>query len=276
MNRHNLSDGQSFAPIPQQQAMQAPFQWGKGGRRMTADQIAREREIAEAMSAVDYSPIHSPWQGLARLGENIMGGLRARDANKAEQSNLDYSDDILQSLMNPGGVPSASGAPGVASPAPGANTDRLAAILGNPYASPQVKAVAEQRLKIEMAKQSANLKSQFDTWDDNAGNRWRLGANGMPEMIFHDRNAKRIPQKVFDADGNEYIEYVEVPNAYGPNGQPLQPQAAAPAPMAELPAGYTVEGPPSIDAAPPPPGADAMAKARAEADAWMKLNGITR
>lgn len=161
MNRHNLSDGQSFAPIPQQQAMQAPFQWGKGGRRMTADQIAREREIAEAMSAVDYSPIHSPWQGLARLGENVLGGLRARDANKAEQSNLDYSDEILQSLMNPGGVPSASGAPGVASPAPGANTAHLAAIVGNQFVSPQVQALAKRQLDMADFETKQRLQSQY-------------------------------------------------------------------------------------------------------------------
>lgn len=150
-----------LAGIPQQQAMQEPFRWGSGGRRMTPEQIAREREIAEAMSAVDYSPIQSPWQGLARLSENVLGGLRGREANKAEQANLDYSDEILQSLMNPGGVPSASGAPGVASPAPGANIGQLSAILANPYVSPQVQALAKRQLDMADFETKQQLQAQY-------------------------------------------------------------------------------------------------------------------
>lgn len=161
MNRHNLSDGQSFGPIPQQQAMQAPFQWGAGGKRMTPDQIAREREIANAMLGVDYSPIQSPWQGLARVSENLLGVLGKRKADKAEQANMQYSDEILQSLMNPGGVPSASGAPGVASPAPGANLAQLSAILADPYVNPQVQALAKRQLDMADFENKQRLESQY-------------------------------------------------------------------------------------------------------------------
>lgn len=149
------------AAIPQQQAMQEPFQWGAGGRRMTPEQIAREREIATAMMGVDYSPVASPWQGLARVSENLTGALRARKANKAEQANMNYSDEILQSLMNPGGVPSASGAPGVASPTPGANIGQLSAILANPYVSPQVQALAKRQLEMADFETKQRLQSQY-------------------------------------------------------------------------------------------------------------------
>lgn len=161
MNRHNLTDGQSFAPIPQQQAMQAPFQWGSGGRRMTPEQIAREREIAQAMMQSDYSPVQHWSQGLGRVADGLLGGMRDRDARKAEQANMQYSDEILQSLMNPGGVPSASGAPGVASPAPGANIGQLSAILANPYVSPQVQALAKRQLDIADFETKQRLQSQY-------------------------------------------------------------------------------------------------------------------
>lgn len=279
MNRHNLSDGQSFAPIPQQQAMQAPFQWGKGGRRMTADQIAREREIAEAMSAVDYSPIHSPWQGLARLGENVLGGLRARDANKAEQSNLDYSDDILQSLMNPGGVPSASGAPGVASPAPGANIAQLSAIVGDPYATPQVRAFAKRQLDMADFETKQKLQSQYaePTPDE------RLAQAAFPndparQAQFLKAVAANKEDPYVNVIGNEtFGTYAGRQSGLSAiiNGQGGG-TASAPVPGTVVADPRNQSGPPPISAAPPPPNADAMAKARAEADAWMKLNGITR
>lgn len=161
MNRHNLTDGQSFAPIPQQQAMQAPFQWGRGGRRMTPEQIAREREIAQAMMQSDYSPVQHWSQGLGRVADGLLGGMRDRDARKAEQANMQYSDEILQSLMNPGGVPSASGAPGVASPAPGANIGQLSAIIANPYVSPQVQALAKRQLEMADFETKQRLQSQY-------------------------------------------------------------------------------------------------------------------
>lgn len=280
MNRHNLNDGQAFTPIPQQQAMQAPFQWGSGGRRMTAEQIAREREIAEAMSAVDYSPIYSPWQGLARLGENVMGGLRARDANKAEQSNLQYSDEILQSLMNPGGVPSASGAPGVASPAPGANPAQLAAILGDPYASPQVQALAKRQLDMAEfeAKQRLQAKYAEPTPEE------RLAQAAFPndparQSQFLQAVAANKEDPFVNVIGNEtfgtYAGRQSGLNALiGAQGQASQ--NAAPPPGTVVADPRKQGAPPPLSAAPPPPDAAALAQARSEADAWMKLNGMAR
>lgn len=138
-----------------------PFQWGSGGRRMTPEQIAREREIAQAMMQSDYSPVQHWSQGLGRVADGLLGGLRDRDARKAEQANLDYSDEILKSLMDPGGIPSASGAPGVASPAPGANNAALSAILGDPYASPQVKALAKRQLDMADFETKQRLQAQY-------------------------------------------------------------------------------------------------------------------
>lgn len=279
MNRHNLNDGQSLAPIPQQQAMQTPFQWGKGGRRMTPEQIAREREIATAMMGIDTSPVYSPWQGLARVAENVVGGLRQRKADKAEQSNLDYSDNILQSLMNPGGVPSASGAPGVASPAPGANIAQLSAIVGDPYASPQVKAFAKRQLDMADFETKQKLQSQYaePTPDE------RLAQAAFPndparQAQFLKAVAANKEDPFVNVIGNEtfgtYAGRQSGLNAII-NGQGGG-ATSAPVPGTVVADPRNQGGPPPISSAPPPPNADAMAKARAEADAWMKLNGITR
>ncbi len=272
MNRHNLSDGQAFAPIPQQQAMQAPFQWGRGGKRMTPEQIAREREIATAMMGIDASPVYSPWQGLARVAENVVGGLRNRKADKAERANLDYSDQILQSLMNPGGVPSASGAPGVASPAPGANTGQFAAIIGDPYASPQVKALAKRQLDMADFERKQVLQSQYGE---------------QPEIVRLAQVAgdqSRSPAERAAAEGRiKALNDPEIVIPGLPGGTYVGPRsgvgmAYGQAPVADapdtLPPDFFDDGAPPVSAAPPPPDAAAMAQARAEADAWMKLNGM--
>lgn len=248
-----------------------PFVYGKGGRRMTPEQIAREREIANAMMGVDYSPVYSPWQGLARVSENIRGALSKRKADKAERANMDYSDQILQSLMNPGGVPSASGAPGVASPAPGANLGQLSAILADPYVSPQVQALAKRQLDMADFETKQRLQSQYGeqpeivrlaqvvgdpnrTPAEKAAAQGRIKALNDPEIV--------IP----GLPGGTYVgPRSGVGMAYG--------QAPDDAPDT-LPPDFFDEGAPPVSAAPPPPNAEQMARARAEADAWMKLNGM--
>lgn len=120
-----------------------PFVWGQGGRRMTPDDIAREREIAASLMSPDYSPVASPWQGLARVSENLTGALRERKADKASQSNADYSAQIAQSLLNPSVPGSASPGAGQ-SPASGGN---LMQVIADPYADPSVKALAQMQLE---------------------------------------------------------------------------------------------------------------------------------
>jgi hypothetical protein len=66
----------------------APFVWGSGGRKMTPEQIARQREIAEAMiaQAGDTSPVQHWTQGAARVAQALAGVVKERRANSAEQS----------------------------------------------------------------------------------------------------------------------------------------------------------------------------------------------
>lgn len=77
----------------------APFVWGKGGRRMTADEIARERAIAARQMQSDYSPVSHWAQGLGRVADNLLGALRERDARKAAERNAADSASIAELLM---------------------------------------------------------------------------------------------------------------------------------------------------------------------------------
>jgi spore germination cell wall hydrolase CwlJ-like protein len=57
----------------------APFVWGAGGEQVTPGQLAARRKIAEAMvqSGMDMSPIRSPWQGLNRVAQSLVGTYQA-------------------------------------------------------------------------------------------------------------------------------------------------------------------------------------------------------
>ena len=89
-------------PMAQQrQEPQQAFVWGKGGRRMTADEIARERALAEAQMAEggSYAPVQHWLQGAARLSQGIVGGLRERKARKAEEANAAETDMAIAELL---------------------------------------------------------------------------------------------------------------------------------------------------------------------------------
>lgn len=151
---------QLAGPQRPQSAPDQSFVWGRGGSRMTPEDIARERERAAAMMQTDYSPIASPWQGLARVAENITGALRERSADKAATANAERSDRIAQLLTNSGGS-SSQGLPGAGqSQAPGgSDTSTLLRIMSDPYVSPQVKAVAQSQ--YEMQQKTALKQFEF-------------------------------------------------------------------------------------------------------------------
>lgn len=162
---------QKFGASPRQALQPEPFVWGKGGRRMTPQDISREREIAASLMQADYSPIQSPWQGLARVAGNITGALRERSAMKAQDANSAASQQIMQSLLG-GGDPASTGVPapeidlsagwtvpvdgspmgnpppGASSPAPGGGINpAILQALADPYLDPQVKQIAMQQYK---------------------------------------------------------------------------------------------------------------------------------
>lgn len=82
-----------------------PFFWGRGGARLTPEQIAREREIAEALlkNGIDFSPVGHWLQGAARLANAIAGKVTEGRAKKAEGENARISSEVLQRLLESSG-----------------------------------------------------------------------------------------------------------------------------------------------------------------------------
>lgn len=65
---------------------ETPFVWGAGGARKTPEQLASEREIAQALAMGNYSPVQHWTQGLGRVLDNVEGAidLRRLDREQAE------------------------------------------------------------------------------------------------------------------------------------------------------------------------------------------------
>jgi spore germination cell wall hydrolase CwlJ-like protein len=61
----------------------APFVWGGGGEQVTPGRLAAQRRIAEAMmqQGMDTSPIRSPWQGINRVAQSLVGTYQAGKAD---------------------------------------------------------------------------------------------------------------------------------------------------------------------------------------------------
>lgn len=116
----------TVAPVSQMQTTSPtqPFTWGEGGRRVTPEQLAYDREIAQGMLQSDYSPVVHWTQGLGRLADGLLGGLKMRQVNKQADAQTAYSDQIAQSLLGEGGGKAA------------------AAAMVDPYASKQVQTLA--------------------------------------------------------------------------------------------------------------------------------------
>lgn len=78
-----------------------PFLWGAGGRRVSADDLDLERRLAAQQMAqgADFSPVASPWQGLARVANGALGGFRMQEANETAAEQSDVRQAILESIM---------------------------------------------------------------------------------------------------------------------------------------------------------------------------------
>ncbi|WP_166015787.1 MULTISPECIES: hypothetical protein [Chelativorans] len=86
-------------PIAQALQPLQPFIWGRGGAKLTPEQIAREREIAEALGVVDTSPVDHWLQGAARMANTLTGRIREGRADRAERENQAFNEDIVSSLL---------------------------------------------------------------------------------------------------------------------------------------------------------------------------------
>lgn len=95
-------------------AISTAFVWGKGGAQLTPEQIAKQREIEEALlqKGVDTSPVGSVYEGLARVANAAAGSFRRGRLDRAERENTEWNNgklgEITSLLAGGSTTPSAS------------------------------------------------------------------------------------------------------------------------------------------------------------------------
>lgn len=97
------------------------------GNYLSDEAIKRKRALADALiqQGSDMSAIRSPWQGVARLAQGLMGGIHAGMADAAEKENNDYNSGVINKVL---GIPrlapeSGSGPTGDVAPSSASNTE---------------------------------------------------------------------------------------------------------------------------------------------------------
>lgn len=103
-----------------------PFLWGSGGEQMTPQQVARQREIADALmgSVGNTSPVQHWLQGVPRLtnalGFSMREGLANEQETRGREAGRAHSDRVLGSIFGGG------------SPIRTADTGSVASLLAEP------------------------------------------------------------------------------------------------------------------------------------------------
>lgn len=139
--------GRSFPGRPNE-----PFFFGRGGKRRTPEDIALERRLAaqQMQQGADYSPVASPWQGLARVANGLAGGLRMRSADKMADERAVGQQQSIEALLAP--YDAASGA-----------SDPVAAALADPELRQLGMSVLESRTpKPVQPTEFARLQTERD------------------------------------------------------------------------------------------------------------------
>lgn len=80
----------------------AAFIWGAGGAALTPEEIARRREVEDALLAkggVDTSPVGHWTQGLARVANAAAGAYRRNKLDGAQTENDDYNKSLVETLF---------------------------------------------------------------------------------------------------------------------------------------------------------------------------------
>lgn len=102
-------------------------------------------------------------------------------------------------------------------------------------AAQQAEMQRQQGLADWVAKQEYEAKNRPPTYfDDNAGNRWAIGADGKPTLAFRDPTQKYVQQVVTDPDGSQRLVQVPVPNNVNPDGTFGSAQIGGAAPQAPV------------------------------------------
>lgn len=106
------------------EALQKAFVWGDNGAQLTPQDIEKRRTLADALvkSSMDYSPVASPWQGLARVAQGVVGALQERDLNNQLAAGQKSSDADYNAYMSSLGAGAPTAGTASTLPAPGASS----------------------------------------------------------------------------------------------------------------------------------------------------------
>lgn len=125
-------------------AESAPFQWGSGGERISADSIKRRRQVAAALlkGGMDYSPVGHWTQGLARVAQALVGGYEEGKLDAAEKVNTaedaKTSSALVAQLLG-GGTQAPVAAPASPSAAPSMAGGGATRAMAMPNVAPDLK-----------------------------------------------------------------------------------------------------------------------------------------
>jgi hypothetical protein len=214
-----------MAQQPQQPA--APFVWGSGGERLSPADVAKKRQIAQAMmqEGSSYAPVQHWTQGLARVAQALAGGLEERRANEAETEGRAHFKDQLAQLL------AAQGAPGADM---NALRPQAVAAYDDPYATEGAKAMLAPQFTPNQnggpfsgsgfEAQSANIIVR-GTKDPSV--------RSTPEYAIAYSNLT-TPRVVTDANGRQMLYKPEVPQGVLPplagtqQPEPMRPPMQGP------------------------------------------------
>lgn len=221
-----------FVQDQQQMPIQpaTPFQWGAGGTRMTPEDIEmRRKQDAQMMATgMDFSPVRSWTQGMARVAQALVGGLNERRLDKASAANAAESEAAIGAL----------GAGGAQAGSPS-----IAAILANPYVNDGVREAAKLRMQQDAEQQRQVALYQYkvdhpeaatpDAFDRAAA---RAGVRpGTPEYLKASQSAfqnttdpyRAIPYSGPEGEGLMFKRSSDLGGGTPATGAPKQPSPAS-------------------------------------------------
>ena len=84
----------------------SPFTWGAQGKKMSPEEVARQRAVAALLSqeAIDTSPVGHWSQGAARLVNAFSGVRKERQASAAEEQGRLGAKSVIDALLGGGNV----------------------------------------------------------------------------------------------------------------------------------------------------------------------------
>lgn len=195
-----------------------PFFWGGGGERLSPQEIARRRALAESLQGPESPSTY--WEGMQSLAGSVGSALHNWQADESERAGLSEYSDLLSALMEGGG----------------GDMSALMGAMTHDFASPQGQALASTLLGEQMRQsdpmyqmnlERAGLEldalrnpwqaqpatpDQLSPWgiDAGAGGSWVIGPDGLPQQVYAPPGVTGDPFTLSPGQVR-----------FGPDGQPI-------------------------------------------------------